>query len=164
MFSFLRKMKLKQIVPVTAVAVALPFVATFEGLETEAYLDIVEVPTICYGETKGVEMGDVASVEECDAMLEARLAEFEKGVSACTDNWDTLPTQTQAAFISFSYNVGIGAYCRSTLKRRVEAERFVDACNELLRWNKAGGRVVQGLVNRRALEREICLGGLETSQ
>ena len=133
----------------------------FEGLRTTAYLDPVGVPTVCYGETRGVEMGDSHTAEECRAMLGDALVEFEQDMRACLDHPDEIPDGPYMTFLSLSYNIGAGAFCRSTLVRLANAGDLRGACNQLPRWNRAGGRVLQGLVNRRAKEREICLAGLD---
>ncbi|MGD9878903.1 MAG: lysozyme [Reyranella sp.] len=142
-----------------ALAATVALVGGFEGLRTRAYLDPVGIPTICYGETFGVEMGDVHSVEECKAMLVAHLSEFSTGMDRCITN-PAVPDKTYIALLSFTYNVGVGAFCRSTLLRKLNAGDLVGACNELPRWNRAGGRVLNGLTIRRMAEKELCLEGL----
>ena len=139
-------------------AVGTPFVAQWEGLRTKAYLDAVGIPTICYGETENVQLGQVKSKAECDEMLSMRLAYFAWRV----DNLvvPDMPPQRHAALASFAYNVGINAFSRSTLLRKLNAGDVVGACNELPRWNKAGGRVLNGLTKRRMEERKLCLSGL----
>ena len=146
-----------------ATALAVSFVGGWEGLQTVAYRDVVGVPTICYGETRGVKLGDSATKEQCDATLIKGLKEFEAGVMRCTPGLADKrehPDERVVALVSFSYNVGIGAYCRSTLARYFNAGRIKDACDQLLRWNRAGGVVWRGLTNRRKAERELCLKGL----
>jgi lysozyme len=141
----------------TAAIIAL--VAGFEGLRTYAYRDPVGIPTICYGETRGVKIGDKATKAECERMLGARLLEFEAGVRACLRAPDRLPDGTYAAVLSFSYNVGIGAFCKSTMRRKLDGGDIRGACNELLKWTNARGFRLPGLVKRRQLERELCLKG-----
>ena len=141
-------------------AAAVALVGAWEGLRTVAYRDIVGIPTVCFGETRGVKMGDRYTVEECKAMLGNALVEFETGMRACLKNPDTLPDKVYVSFLSFSYNVGTGAFCRSTLVRKANAGDLTGACNELPKWNRAGGKVVRGLVNRRAEEQKICLEGV----
>lgn len=140
---------------------ALVVVAAFEGLRTEAYRDVVGVPTICYGETQGVRMGDTATTAECQTMLAERVAEFDAGLTRCLPALPTLPDRTRAALASWAYNVGLGNACKSTLVRRANAGDLAGACNELPRWNRAGGKVVRGLTRRRAEERAMCLAGLD---
>ena len=66
----------------------------------------------------------------------------------------------KAAFLSFAFNVGNGAFCSSTLVRKANAGDMPGACAELSRWAYAGGKQLQGLVNRRAAERKLCEQGL----
>lgn len=150
--------RLKKSAAVLAAAIAL--VGSWEGLRTVAYRDIVGVPTVCFGETRGVAMGDRYTVEECQVMLGDGLVEFETGMRRCLTNPDAIPAKPYVAFLSLSYNIGTGAFCRSTVARRANAGDLAGACNAIAMWNKAGGRVVQGLVNRRADEQRICLEGV----
>lgn len=145
----------------TAVGIlAVAVVGDFEGLRTKAYRDVVGIPTVCFGETRGVKMGDRYTVEECRAMLGRGLVEFETGMTKCLKNPARIPDKTYVAFLSFAYNVGTGAFCKSTLARKANAGDLKGACNELPKWNKAGGKVVRGLTKRRAEERQLCLDGL----
>lgn len=140
-----------------ALAVVVALVGGFEGLRTYAYRDPVGIPTICFGETRGVKMGDTATVEQCQQMLGDRLVEFSAGVDRClTAN---VPAQSYAAFVSFAYNVGTGAFCSSTLVKKANAGDLVGACNQLPRWTRAAGIVLPGLVNRRSQEQALCLEG-----
>lgn len=141
-----------------ALAVCIAVVGTFEGVRTIAYRDIVGVPTVCFGETRGVKMGDSKTMAQCREMLGGALLEFSAGVDRCLKA--EVPDKTYIAFVSFAYNVGLGAFCGSTLVRRANAGRLIDACNQLSRWNRAGGKVVRGLTRRRAEERAMCLEGL----
>ncbi len=147
---------------VTAFAVAAtPFVAQWEGLRTEAYQDVVGVWTVCFGETKGVNPGDAYTVAECEAMLDEELRGYAVGLGKCLKA--PLPEGAAVAFLSWSYNVGTGAACRSTAVRKANAGDLFGACDELLRWNKAGGRVVRGLTNRRKDEHELCVSSLQAA-
>lgn len=138
-------------------ALALPVTAHHEGLRLKAYLDPVNIPTICYGETENVSLGDVKTKEECDDMLAVRLAWF--GAQVQKEVPYTLPPETHAAIASFAYNVGIGAYKRSTLLKKLKEGDIVGACNELPKWKYAGGMVLNGLIKRREAEKELCLRG-----
>ncbi len=146
----------------SVVAAAATFIAPWEGLRTKAYPDIVGVWTVCYGETNGVEPGDTHTKAECDAMLSQQVKAYADRVSKCIDDGQEarMPEGMKAALISWAYNVGTGAACRSTLVRKLNSGDLVGACNELPRWNRAGGRVVPGLSNRRAAEQALCLEAL----
>lgn len=143
-------------------AAAVPVVSDFEGRSLEAYRDIVGVATICDGVTIGVQMGDVATDKECDTLLAREFKAHAVGLAACVDDTveQKIPRDMGVALVSWTYNVGVGAACRSTLVRKLNAGDLVGACNELPRWNRAGGRVVRGLTNRRAAEQAMCLGAL----
>lgn len=142
-------------------AAAIALVGAWEGVRTVAYKDIVGVPTVCFGETRGVKMGDRYTMDECRAMLGDGLIEFEAGMRKCLTRPDAVPPKAYVAFLSLSYNIGTGAFCKSTVARKANEGDFRAACEAISAWNKAGGRVVQGLVNRRADERRICLSGLK---
>ncbi|KZL17488.1 lysozyme [Pseudovibrio sp. WM33] len=135
------------------------FVGAWEGLRTSAYEDLVGVPTICYGETKGVTVGDTATKAECDAMLNASLKEHEAGMRKCLTPPDQIPIKTYLAMVSLSYNIGTGAFCKSTARRRLNSGDWVGACKAATWFNRAGGRKVQGLVNRRQAEYRMCMQG-----
>lgn len=153
-----RNSRLKKTGAMMAAAVAL--VGAWEGLRTVAYRDVVGIPTVCFGETRGVKMGNRYTVDECKAMLGDALVEFETGMRKCLKAPDAIPGKSYVAFLSLSYNIGTGAFCRSTVARRANAGDIRGACEAITMWNKAGGRVIKGLVNRRAEERKICLEGL----
>lgn len=141
-------------------AICVSCVAGFEGLRTVAYNDPVGIPTICFGETRNVAIGDQRTVDECRQMLGDRLVEFGAQVDKCTPD-TTLPPYRKAAVTSFAYNVGVRAYCASTLARKLNAGDVQGGCDELLRWvytTRGGVRIKwPGLEKRRAEERAMCL-------
>ena len=144
---------------VVATLIATPFIIQWEGTENHAYKDIVGVVTICSGETRGVKIGDYKTDAECEAMTKDAVLEFAEKVDALI-KVDVSP-KTLASLTSFSYNVGIGAFSKSTLLRKLNKGDYRGACKELHRWNRAGGRVVQGLINRRKAEYALCIEGIE---
>jgi lysozyme len=148
---------LAAVVATAAVGVALPVIKQWEGRELVPYRDIVGVLTWCDGETRG-KAKPVYTHAECDRITEAAAAEFELAIRPCLP--DDLPVKTRAAFISAAYNIGSGAFCRSSMSRRALAGDLRGACNALMMWTKAGGREVRGLVNRRTAERKLCLEAL----
>ena len=150
--------RLKKGAAITALALSL--VGGFEGLRLKAYLDVVKVPTICFGETKGVRLGQEKTLPECKDLLVSSLQEHEAGMRKCLREPDALPEETYVAFLSFTYNVGVGAFCRSGLSKKANAGDIRGACNELPKWNKAGGMAWPGLTRRRAEERVLCLKGV----
>lgn len=139
---------------------AAQLIKPYEGYAPTAYLDPVEIPTICYGHTQGVEMGTTLSEEQCEGLLaqdlQKALDTLERYVTV------PLPDTRRAALASFVYNVGAGKFSHSTLLQKLNAGDIRGACNELSRWVYAGGRKLTGLVKRRAAERDMCLQGLGT--
>lgn len=133
-------------------------VANYEGLRTNAYLDPVGIPTICYGHTATARMGQTLSQAECDRLLEGDLGEALEAVDTLVKV--PLPVERRAALASFAYNVGAGQLASSTLLRKLNAGDHAGACAELSRWVYAGGRKLSGLERRRASERELCEVGL----
>lgn len=140
-------------------ALATPFVANWEGLMTEAYLDPVGIPTICYGSTRGVEIGDSKTKEECDKLLNDELKEYLKYVDDYI--YVPMPDARRAALTSFVYNVGPDAFKKSTLRKLMNEGKTKAACEQLSRWIFAKGRILKGLVRRREAEKEMCLKGLQ---
>ena len=137
---------------------AVSLVGAFEGLRTYAYRDPVGIPTICFGETRGVKMGDKATVDECKGMLSDALAnEYAVKMEKCIRNPENVPDTSYIAFLSFTYNVGSGAFCKSTLARKLNAGDLDGACYELKKWDKAMGIRLPGLTKRRAAEMALCL-------
>jgi lysozyme len=125
----------------------------FEGCRLEAYKDIVGVWTIGFGFTKGVKAGDRMTMEECERRLTDELREYEAGVLLATGS---KVTQNQFdALVSFAWNVGIEGMKKSSVIRFHNAGNYIKAKESFALWNKAGGKVVQGLVNRRAAEAEL---------
>ena len=150
--------RLKNSAVVGAAAIAL--VAGWEGLRTKAYLDAVKIPTVCFGETRGVKLGDSYTAQQCKTMLGNRLVEFEMGMRKCLKNPDAVPDGAYVAALSLSYNIGTGAFCRSSVRKLLDAGQIRAACDAFRRFTRAGGMRLQGLVNRREAERAICLNGL----
>lgn len=140
-----------------AAAMLLAYVPMFEGMVLRGYKDPIGIVTACAGHTKTAVLGRAYSRDECNTLLEVDLIEHADGVLRCTPG---LRGQTYplAAASSFAYNVGVGAYCKSTMARKFNAGDIAGGCAELSRWTRAGGQVLPGLVKRRAVERAICEG------
>ena len=125
-------------------------VKQFEGLRLTAYKDSAGVPTIGYGHTRGVRMGDRISMSQAERYLENDLRSAEYYV----DNLKVAKTQGQFdALVDFVFNLGGARLSSSTLLRKIRAKGSVtDIQNEFRRWVFAGGKVQPGLVKRRAWE------------
>lgn len=143
---------------VGALSLAATLVVKEEGWRNDPYRDVGGIWTACAGDTKGVKPGVRVSDRECRQRLVSRLAEHGDGIYDCLRP-DT-PVSVRAAFTSFAYNVGVNAACGSTPFRLAREQRYPQACDALRMWNKAGGRVVRGLVKRREDERALCLSGI----
>lgn len=140
----------------TISAAALLGIAAHEGYRSEAYRDVTGIPTIGYGETKGVKMGDTTTPERAFKRLSESADEHAQRMVRCI----RVPiTQGEYdAYLDFSYNVGTGAFCSSTLNKKLNAGNYEGACKELLKWTKAGGKELPGLVKRRQAEYKTCIG------
>ncbi|MGQ5735321.1 lysozyme [Serratia sp. IR-2025] len=141
-----------------SMAIAAVLIPSLEGVEYKPYRDVVGVLTVCYGHT-GADIlpGKTYTEAECKALLDKDLVPFARSVERSVK----VPASEyqKAALISFSYNVGVKAFETSTLLKKLNAGDSRGACDELRRWNKAGGKVWKGLINRREVEREICNWG-----
>lgn len=127
----------------------------FEGLELTAYLCPAGVWTIGYGHTGDVKEGDRVTRAEATALLQKDLKRFERVVESSIDV--SLTQEQFDALVSFTYNLGGGALRKSTLRRILNQGDYQGAAEEFLRWVKAGGKTLKGLVRRRAAERELFL-------
>ena len=125
----------------------------FEGCKLTAYQDSVGVWTIGYGHTKGVYNGMTITQEEAEQMLLTELEEYEGYI----EDMVTVPlTQNQFdALVVWVYNLGPTNLRNSTLLKELNAGNYNAASTEIKRWNKAGGKVLAGLVKRREAEAEL---------
>lgn len=146
------------------VAIATPIYVGWEGNEPMPYRDIVGVWTVCSGDTRNVVPGRRLSQAECDARTSRIMEEYGAAVARLSPGIANSPYEWSAHTI-FAANVGVGAYERSSVRRLYNAGRHRAACRFLREYRKAGGRVVQGLINRREGtdhlpgEYELCLVG-----
>ncbi len=139
-------------------AVAIPFVSQWEGFYGHKYKDSVGVSTICYGATAadGVDLNRTYTKTECQEMLGRDLPKYDAQAAKCVDV-AKLPPHRHAAVISLVYNIGGGAFCKSRIAHDLNAGHVHQACDDFLAYNHGGGRVIQGLTNRRVAERKLCL-------
>lgn len=129
----------------------LTLIKQWEGCRLTAYKDVAGVWTIGYGSTGAhVRAGMTISQAEADALLVADLARFERAVEKLVKV--PLSDGQFAALVSFAFNVGEGALQKSTLLKKLNAGNYDAVPGELAKWVNAGGKKVQGLVNRRAAE------------
>lgn len=131
-------------------------VAPYEGLRGDAYKDVVGVWTQCYGNTKNVDRSRIKSDAECTDELAVELLAHNKEMKQYVSV--PLTDYQEAAFTSFVYNVGVGNWKSSTALKYLNNKKYTEACQQLLRWDKAGGKQLKGLTKRRNSEMEVCLG------
>lgn len=132
------------------------FIKNFEGLRLKAYKDVVGVWTIGYGTTKGVKSGQEVTEEEAEELLRSDVSDFESAVNKVVKV--PLAQHEFDALVSFTYNVGRVALVNSSLLTMLNVGEKAKAADQLLRWDKAKGRVIKGLTNRRRAERAMFLG------
>lgn len=141
-------------------------IGPWEGRVYEPYFDVGGVLTVCDGITGAdVQLGKRYTDAECDKLAAKEVNAHEARLNQCLTA--DLPLKTKAAFISFAFNVGTGAACKSTLVRKANAGDLQGACNQLSRWVFVKGKRFRGLENRRfrgdaqrVSERTLCLAGL----
>jgi lysozyme len=126
----------------------------FEGLELRAYRCAAGVWSIGYGHTQGVTPGMVITEAEADLYLRMDIAEFEAGVEEALEGAPTTDGQF-SAFVSLAFNIGLSAFRKSTTLARHKAGDHAGAAEALTWFKKAGGRVLQGLIRRRAAEKAL---------
>jgi lysozyme len=132
--------------PASWIVIAVTCVAMVEGLYTHPYAD-------------NVDLNRSYTAAECKALLAADLPKYDAQIQKCLSiaTYNALPPYRHAAMVSFVYNVGEGAFCKSTVRKDLDAGNITGACNALLLYDRGGGRVIKGLENRRQTERTMCL-------
>lgn len=131
-----------------------------EGCRLISYKDSRDVWTIGYGWTNPVDGksfgADMTITEEkADSLLRSGLSQYEKGVESLVKV--TINQSQFDALVDFAYNLGVAALADSTLLKKLNAGDYAGAADEFLKWNKAGGQVLQGLTRRREAERSLFL-------
>ena len=136
-------------------AAGLTMIANFEGFSSDAYIPIPgDVPTIGFGSTEGVKMGDTITVPKALERLMRDVGVAESAIGRCVKV--PLSQSEYDAFTSFAFNIGAAKFCSSTLVKKLNAGDYDGACDELERWVFVQKRKVDGLVNRRAEEYKLC--------
>jgi lysozyme len=131
-------------------AEGLALIKKFEGCELEAYKCSAGVWTIGYGHTKGVEEGMTITKDQAEEMLLEELVEYEKAVEEAVHN--QLDQCMFDALVSWTYNLGPTNLNSSTMLKVLNAGQYEDVPAQIKRWNKAGGKVLEGLTRRREAE------------
>ena len=128
-----------------------------EGYRDHAYIPVAgDVPTIGFGTTNKVQMGDTITVTQALNRALVDVQKFEGAIKSCVKV--PLHQHEYDAYTSLAYNIGSGAFCRSTLVRMLNQERYDEACKQILRWNNFKGKPLRGLTIRREKEYKQCIG------
>jgi len=137
-------------------------ITSSEGFTSKAIVPTKgDVPTYGYGTTRKIDgspvrMGDTITRKQAAELVNRDVSRFSAAIKRCV----TVPlTQGEFdAYVSLAYNIGSGAFCKSTLVKRLNAGDYAMACAEIKRWDKMGGRVLRGLTARRDREYRMCVG------
>lgn len=148
--------KRQELAALTLSATALIAIVYHEGYRENAYIPIAgDVPTIGYGTTKGVKLGDKTDPLSALSTAHRDIKTFEGAIKSCVKvplyQWE------YDAYTSLAYNIGGSAFCNSTLVRMLNAGRYEDACKQILRWDKFQGKPLVGLTKRRNEEYKRCM-------
>lgn len=132
-------------------------VAGYEKYRGVAYMPTPnDVPTVGFGETHGVKLGDKTTVDRALVQLLVSTEKTADAVRSCVDA--PLFQYEFDAYVSLTYNIGAGNFCGSTLVKKLNALDYAGACKEILRWNRQKGVVLKGLTIRREAEYRTCSG------
>lgn len=155
-------MNRQKVAAIVLSATALITIASHEGFRDTAYIPVPgDVPTIGFGSTtnldgSAVRMGQRTTPVAALKRLGADVKVFEDAVKRCAP----VPMHQYEfdAYVSLTYNIGAGAFCRSTLAKKLIQYDYEGACKEILRWNMFQGKPLEGLTNRRKEEYNMCIG------
>lgn len=135
------------------------FITKHEGLRLKAYQDSIGIWTIGIGNTyyedgSKVKEGDEITLERANSLFRHVLTPYELGVDVRTN--DNITQNQFDALVSFTYNVGVTNFSKSTLLKKININPNDPTIkDEFLKWSRAGGRVIQGLLNRRKAEASL---------
>lgn len=139
------------------------FLKQWEGVKYEVYLDPIGLPTVGVGhlltedEKRTYKVGQKITAQEVDALLRRDISSTVRAVN----NWviHELDQHEFDAVVSLVFNIGVNAFKRSTLLKKLNRGQDKEAAKEFLRWNRAGGKVIRGLTRRRESEMDLFLNG-----
>ena len=128
----------------------LELIKKFEGCKLKSYKCSAGVWTIGYGHTEGIKEGDIITPEEAEKLLRADVFKFERYVE---DEVKVELEQNQFdALVAWTFNLGVGNLRSSTMLKELNNSKFDKVPSEMKRWNKAGGKTLDGLIRRREAE------------
>ena len=154
------KARLVGLVGVACCAALTNYVPQFEGTVLRGYKDPIGIVTACTGDTYSAVLGKPYTKDECTQILYRDLVTHADGVLKCVPQLKDKPYPL-AASVSLGFNIGVTAYCDSIVARKFRAGDDVGACNDFPLYVHAGGKVLPGLVHRRQVERQMCLGQID---
>lgn len=149
-----------QIAALTLSASSLVGIAVHEGYRGDAYIPVAgDRPTIGFGDAQGVRIGDKTDPVRALIRLNQQADTFQREMKACIGDVPLFQHEWDA-YVSLTFNIGSGAFCRSTLVKMLKETppNYVGACAQILRWDKFQGRTLPGLTKRRVDEYENCTG------
>jgi lysozyme len=141
-------------------AAALVSVAVHEGYRGEAYIPVPgDRPTIGFGDAQGVQMGQRTDPVRALVRLNQQADTFQRQMRACIGDVPLFQHEWDA-YVSLTFNIGEGAFCRSTLVKKLKETppNYRGACEQILRWDKFQGKPLAGLTKRRQQEYNLCIG------
>ena len=138
-----------------AAAAAIALVTAWEGYKPMVYADPIGRMAVCWGhDDQSMVRGTIYTRERCEQLLDDDLSKHADALKCIKA---PLTDGQKAAFVSAAFNIGVSAFCKSSMTRLANQGDMVGACNQLDRWVYAGGKRLQGLANRRAAEKRVCL-------
>jgi len=146
-----------QVAALSLSAATLVGLALHEGYRENAYIPVPgDVPTIGFGTTEDVELGDKTTPERALVRLLKDANKFESAIQACVKV--PLHQYEYDAYVSLTYNIGAKAFCSSTIVKKLNNQDYSGACQEVLKWDKFRGKPLPGLTKRRQQEYQKCIG------
>lgn len=144
-------------------AILVPFLMLWEGYAPVAKHEAGDPPSVitaCTGMTnydRPIFAGEKFTKAQCAQYLAEDLPRYEQGVIKCIPSFDDMPASRQAALVSFAYNLGPAALCKSNVAKQLNAGNVKAGCDDMMLFVNANGKFLQGLQNRRTAERALCL-------
>ncbi|HET7060542.1 MAG TPA: lysozyme [Nitrosospira sp.] len=131
--------------------------AMSEGYRSTAYIPVPgDVPTIGFGTTGGVRLGDTITPPRALSRALSDIQKFEGALKKCVIV--PLHQHEYDAFVRLAYNIGASAFCNSTLVKLLNQGRYAEACEQIKHWNRQGKKILPGLAKRRQAEYDQCIG------
>jgi lysozyme len=152
----IKKTTLASLVGIGAATLLYTMIPKYEGEVLRGYRDPVGIATKCYGDTEDVVVGKVYSRADCLRSLESALVKHAGPVMECVPQLADYSDGERAAAVSLAYNIGVNAFCKSTIAKKWRAGDRRGACAGFHAYKYAGGRVMPGIVVRRGDEAAIC--------